>query len=112
MNMFDAMVYLYPDLEPKKDFQIWDDSDGKGPYIGVWETDTPKPTTEELQRAWEELQAQPVPELPETDAERMARLEAENATLLLELVQTQTRQNQVEKDQAALLLSLVEGGVL
>lgn len=46
-------------------------------------------------------------ELSETE-----QLRADNAALLLELVQTQARQDQAEQDQAALLLSLVEGGVL
>lgn len=82
----------------------------RGPYIAVWNLDEPQPTEEQLQAAWAaylEAEANKPPELSETE-----QLRADNAALLLELVQTQARQDQAEQDQAALLLSLVEGGVL
>ena len=82
----------------------------RGQYIAVWNLDKPQPTEKELQRAWAaylEAEANKPPELSETE-----QLRADNAALLLELVQTQARQDQAEQDQAALLLSLVEGGVL
>lgn len=82
----------------------------RGQYIAVWNLDKPQPTEAELQAAWEayqEAEANKPPELTETE-----QLRADNAALLLELVQTQARQDQAEQDQAALLLSLVEGGVL
>ncbi|MNC24911.1 hypothetical protein D3C81_498700 [compost metagenome] len=40
------------------------------------------------------------------------QLQADNAALLLELAQVQTRQNQADADNAALLLTLAEKGVL
>ncbi|WP_340398026.1 XkdW family protein [Paenibacillus sp. FSL E2-0202] len=82
----------------------------RGQFIAMWNLDTPQPTEEELQAAWVaylEAEANKPPELTETE-----QLRADNAALLLELVQTQARQDQAEQDQAALLLSLVEGGVL
>ncbi|MFD5022725.1 XkdW family protein [Paenibacillus sp. NPDC058367] len=82
----------------------------RGQYIAVWNLDAPQPTEAELQAAWaayQEAEANKPPELTETE-----QLRADNAALLLELVQTQARQDQAEQDQAALLLSLVEGGVL
>lgn len=82
----------------------------RGQFIAVWNLDAPQPTEEELQAAWVaylEAEANKPPELTETE-----QLRADNAALLLELVQTQARQDQAEQDQAALLLSLVEGGVL
>ncbi|MGE7616215.1 XkdW family protein [Paenibacillus sp. FSL F4-0243] len=82
----------------------------RGQFIAVWNLDVPQPTEEELQAAWVaylEAEANKPPELMETE-----QLRADNAALLLELVQTQARQDQAEQDQAALLLSLVEGGVL
>jgi hypothetical protein len=82
----------------------------RGQFIAVWNLDTPQPTEEELQAAWVaylESEANKPPELTETE-----QLRADNAALFLELVQTQARQDQAEQDQAALLLSLVEGGVL
>ncbi|KAA1180707.1 XkdW family protein [Paenibacillus sp. B2(2019)] len=82
----------------------------RGQFIAVWNLDVPQPTEEELQAAWVaylEAEANKPPDLTETE-----QLRADNAALLLELVQTQARQDQAEQDQAALLLSLVEGGVL
>ncbi|MEK3867699.1 XkdW family protein [Paenibacillus sp. FSL H7-0716] len=82
----------------------------RGPHIAMWNLDKPQPTEAELQAAWTaylEAEANKPPELTETE-----QLRADNAALLLELVQTQARQDQAEQDQAALLLSLVEGGVL
>jgi hypothetical protein len=82
----------------------------RGQYIAYWGLDDPQPTESELQAAWkvyQEAEANKPPEL--TDVEQ---LQAENAGLALELVQTQSRLDQAEQDQAALLLSLVEGGVL
>ncbi|MEK5178279.1 XkdW family protein [Paenibacillus odorifer] len=82
----------------------------RGPYIAVWNLDEPQPTEEELQAAWAaylEAEANKPPELSDIE-----QLRADNAALLLELVQTQAKQDQAEQDQAALLLSLVEGGVL
>ncbi|MEK4196133.1 XkdW family protein [Paenibacillus sp. FSL L8-0323] len=82
----------------------------RGPHIAVWKLDAPQPTEAELQAAWEayqEVEANKPPELTELEQLRM-----DNAGLLLELAQTQARQDQAEQDQAALVLSLVLGGVL
>jgi len=56
-----------------------------------------------------ELVALPTPE-PEPDP--LSLLEEENALLALELVQTQLRLDQVEQEQADLLLLLVSEGVV
>ncbi|ETT45206.1 hypothetical protein C162_21758 [Paenibacillus sp. FSL R7-269] len=82
----------------------------RGPHIAVWNLAAPQPTEAELQTAWEAYQeavANKPPELTEIEQLRM-----DNAGLLLELAQTQARQDQAEQDQAALVLSLVMGGVL
>ncbi|OMF30970.1 XkdW family protein [Paenibacillus sp. FSL H8-0259] len=82
----------------------------RGPHIAVWNLDEPQPTETELQAAWEayqEAEANMPPQLTEIE-----QLQMDNAGILLELAQTQTRQEQQEQDQAALLLSLVMGGVL
>ncbi|MEK3796103.1 XkdW family protein [Paenibacillus sp. FSL R7-0204] len=82
----------------------------RGPHIAVWNLDSSQPTEAELQAAWEayqEAEANKPPEL--TDVEQ---LQMDNAGILLELAQTQARQEQAEQDQASLLLSLVMGGVL
>jgi hypothetical protein len=82
----------------------------RGPHIAVWNLDAPQPTEAELQAAWEAYQiaeGNKPPELTELE-----QLWMDNAGLLLELAQTQARQDQAEQDQAALVLSLVMGGVL
>lgn len=82
----------------------------RGPYIAAWNLADPQPTEAELQAAWEaylEAEANKPPELTEIEQLRM-----DNAGLLLELAQTQARQEQQEQDQAALILNLVMGGVL
>lgn len=53
---------------------------------------------------------EPVYQPPLTD--RIAAVEEENAGMALELAMTQSRLDQAEQEQANLLLSLVEGGVL
>lgn len=82
----------------------------RGPYIAVWNLDVPQPTEAELQAAWEayqEAEANTPQQLTEIE-----QLQVDNAGILLELAQTQARQDQAEQDQASLLLSLVMGGVL
>jgi hypothetical protein len=49
---------------------------------------------------------------PETPSQKIANLETENALLALELATTQLRLEQAEQEQAALLLELVDKGVL
>ncbi|WP_438491005.1 hypothetical protein [Paenibacillus sp. IHBB 3054] len=72
------------------------------------------PKTEELEFNYgpidPEEPTEPVYQKPLT--ERMANTEAETAGMALELAQTQARLDQSERDQASLLLSLVEGGVI
>ena len=132
MNISSAILYLFPDADPLRDFVVQDDGptpilrpgaeekgrvryeikqpeDGEepvegvhfrfgidynllvegedydlvdeGPYIAVWNLEAPQPTEAELQAAWAEIEAQPVPEPPETDAQKLARLTSENADL-------------------------------
>ncbi|WP_340004412.1 XkdW family protein [Paenibacillus sp. FSL K6-0276] len=82
----------------------------RGQFIASWNLDEPQPTEAELQIAWEayqEAEANKPPKLTEVE-----QLQEDNAALMLELAQTQAKQEQAEQDQASLLLSLVEGGVL
>lgn len=82
----------------------------RGPYISVWKLDAQQPSEAELEAAWEAYQEAEVNKPPVLT--ELEQLQIDNAALLLELVQTQSRQDQQEQDQAALVLSLVEGGVL
>ncbi|MBY9080985.1 hypothetical protein KIH86_07515 [Paenibacillus sp. HN-1] len=67
----------YNRLVEGEDYDLVD----KGPYIAVWNLEVPQPTEAELQVAWDELQALPTPEVPETAEEKLARLEQENTLL-------------------------------
>jgi hypothetical protein len=81
MNIPQVIMHLYPEAIPMKDFIVQDDSDGNGVYIAVWNIEDDIPTEEEMVDAWNEIQALPIPEPPETDAEKIARLEEEKAFL-------------------------------
>ena len=54
----------------------------------------------------------PPPEPGPSLQDKVALLETENAFMAFELVQTQARLDQAEQEQAALLLELVDKGVL
>ncbi|WP_042208366.1 XkdW family protein [Paenibacillus durus] len=64
MNITLTLQHLYHGADPIRDFEVWDDSDGKGPYIAVWNLDAPQPTEEELQAAWEAYQKAEADKLP------------------------------------------------
>lgn len=49
---------------------------------------------------------------PQSDSERIAQLEADNAVLALDLADAHVRLSAAEQGQADLLLQLVQGGVL
>lgn len=82
MNISQVIVHLYPQAIPMKDFIVQDDSDGNGAYIAQWNLEADQPTQEQLQAAWEAILELPLAPEPETDAEKIARLEAENAALI------------------------------
>lgn len=74
-----SVCKLFPNAMADIDFQIQDDSDGKGPYIAAWNLDAPQPTKDELEAAWQvyqEAEANKPPELTEIE-----QLRAENTAL-------------------------------
>lgn len=81
MNIALSIMHLYPNAEPRIDFEVRDDSDGEGQYIAVWNLTEPQPTETELLAAWDELQALPAAPTPETSDDKLSRLEAENIKL-------------------------------
>jgi hypothetical protein len=88
VNKAEAIIHLYPTAKPVKDFNVYDDGDGKGQYIAVWDVKdeagnpVPQPTEAELAAAWEELQSLPPKPIDPTSEERIAQLEAEKADLV------------------------------
>lgn len=73
MNIALSIIYLYPKANPMTDFIVQDDSDGKGPYIALWNLDKPQPTETELLSAWEayqEAEANKTPVLSEIEQVR------------------------------------------
>jgi hypothetical protein len=57
VNIAQVIIYLFPQAKPLIDFTVQDDSDGNGPYIAVWNLEADQPTEEELEAAWEALNA-------------------------------------------------------
>jgi hypothetical protein len=99
MNIAFAIMHLFPDAEPMKDFVVMDE--GNGQFISEWNIDAPIPTEEELQKAWEEYLANR-PEPQPTPEERIAHLEQENEQL----------KEQIELMQQALDDLILSGGGL
>jgi len=52
MDIGSAIKELYPNLIAGVDYQLQDDSDGKGPYIRSWNNSNPRPTEADLERGW------------------------------------------------------------
>lgn len=59
MNITQAIVHIYPNAVPMKDFIVQDDSNGNGPYIKGWKYSQPQPTQQELEAAWELIKNTP-----------------------------------------------------
>ena len=76
MNIAQAIMHLFPQVNPMIDFIVQDDSDGEGTYIAHWGLEEPEPTEEELQAAWDDFESLPVLEPLETEAEKIIRLES------------------------------------
>jgi hypothetical protein len=76
-----AIVKIYPDLVPDKDFVVMNDNLGQ--WISEWNaTDKPKPTDAELDTAWNEYVANP-PEEPLTVLDQIKLIQAALDDLLL-----------------------------
>lgn len=58
MDLDRVMKKMFPDLNAGKDFLLQDD--GQGAYIVEWKTEVTKPSFEELQATWSDLESQPV----------------------------------------------------
>jgi hypothetical protein len=55
MNKALAIQHLYPQAQILADFVV--SQDEKGQFISHWSLDAPEPTEEELEAAWEQVQA-------------------------------------------------------
>ena len=52
MNIATVLRFKYPNSESLRDWIVQDNSDGKGPYIAVWNLPNPQPTKTELEAIW------------------------------------------------------------
>ncbi|MBY9082392.1 hypothetical protein KIH86_13815 [Paenibacillus sp. HN-1] len=77
------------------------------PRLRYVDGDLTERTTDELATLWAQYQADHPPQPNEIE-----QLRIDNAGLLLELAQVQARQDQADADNAAMLLMIVEGGVV
>ena len=77
MNKALAIKQLYPDAEFGIDYEVVDHMDGHGQIISKWELDSPIPTDEELNAAWEDYLNIPQEETSVED--EVAKLQEEKA---------------------------------
>jgi hypothetical protein len=113
MNIAQAIMHLFPQANPMIDFIVQDDSDGEGPYLAQWNIEAPQPTEEELQAAWEAyLVAEAGKPKPETDQEKIARLEAKNAIQEQQVAELKEGSIQTNNQVIDLWENLLNAGVL
>ena len=62
MNIAQAIIHLYPDSKPLIDFIVQDDSDGNGAYIASWNLSDEQPSPSQLEQAYADFLALPIPE--------------------------------------------------
>ena len=55
MHVASALLFLFPDADPLRDYRVQDD--GKGAYIAVWNLANPQPTPRQLQAASDAVDA-------------------------------------------------------
>lgn len=83
MELGILLNHLYPQLKNSKDYLVIDKGDGKGAVLAEWyTTDFTKPTDEQLQLAWEEYQSNP----PEPKLSEVEQLAKDQADLMFTLV--------------------------
>jgi endo-beta-N-acetylglucosaminidase D len=98
--MLYSILKRYPELT-EDDVMIVDRSDGKGPFIAYWNSDKPKPTTEQLLQ-WAEEDA-PEISVQKTDIEL---LEQENANLILQNAMQDIAIQSLQDENAELMLKI------
>lgn len=109
LRLGEIIVFLYPNAQPRKDFDVRDESDGNGPYIYEWNVkdeqgnDVPEPSEEELHAAWDELQKQ-----PSKPTEKTAEVERDNAILLTQIAEMTAQNEQQAGDMAFILMRNAE----
>jgi hypothetical protein len=57
MDLDRVMKKMFPDFKAGEHFVLQDD--GEGPYIAEWKAEVIKPSFEELQATWSDLESQP-----------------------------------------------------
>lgn len=83
MNLTKAILQLFPNADPTRDFIVQDDGDGRGPYIAVWNLPDPQPTLGQLADAWEQAKTAPSPLTVEEQLEQLKQQMAELTEITL-----------------------------
>ena len=89
MNKALAIKQLYPNAEFGIDFEVVDHMDGRGQIISKWELDTPLPSDEELNAAWEEYLQTPQDNPSIEDELAKLQEEKERQDIVISTLQTQ-----------------------
>jgi hypothetical protein len=50
-HLWKALAHLYPDADPRRDYEIRDDADGRGPHIAAWRLPGEPPTEAQIAAA-------------------------------------------------------------
>jgi hypothetical protein len=84
LNIVQVLQDKFPNAINGIDYMVRDDSDGNGAYLDVWNLTDPKPTDEELQAAWDDLQANP-PVPPKSEVQILGEQLVERDIQIMEL---------------------------
>lgn len=82
LDIVKTVKYLYPQID-FNDFEVWDDGNGEGAYIKVWNLNSPLPTQQELEDAWEVVKDIDTSEPHVTDEVESLKVELINTQLAL-----------------------------
>lgn len=81
MNIGMVLEAMFPEAVPNKDYVVMDI--GEGPFIESWNIETSsQPSNEELMRVWEQIKMNPV----EKPLDPIEQLQKDQADLMLALV--------------------------
>lgn len=80
MDLTATIKKIYPDTVENRDFVIMDN--GEGPFIAEWNLVDPQPTEDQLAAAWNDYQLNP----PVKPLSAFEQLQKDQADLILQLV--------------------------
>lgn len=106
MNKAIAILQLFPDTTIGEDFEVVDHLDGNGQIITKWELDSPIPSDEELEIAWESYLNSPEDESPLSEVD-LLKQELSEKSILIEQLQTEVgEQKQINSNNTEAIMEI------